>query len=257
MHFRKAYTDRDEREFENFVLELQNGNGLRMEYETVLDEILNELSYEEKTTDANLGFRRKMAEIAETEWSVVWQQGKLTEESSLVKDVMIEYYKEALNSTQKSAAINAKAAQKGTKPWSATFVSWVVRKTVESTGNKIGFTYAPGHARYVGDARAAYRKKTNNAYQSFSPKKVKPEIGDIICYSRKASKHDTCGTACSHCDIVVAVNATDVHVIGGNTENHIGTRRSGSTVGKKIVALDAKGLIADKKYKDVLKYILK
>lgn len=226
------------------------------EYETLLDEILGELSYEEEAADAGLAFRRKMAEIAETEWNVVWQSGALKENNPLVAAVMTEYYKEALNSSQASAAANAKAARQGTKPWSATFVSWVVRKTEESTGRKIGFTHATGHARYVGAARVAYRKKAGNSFQSFSPKKVKPETGDIICYSRKPGPHDTCGSACSHCDIVVAVHANEVHVIGGNTEDHFGGQGS-STVGKKKVALDANGFIADKKYTDVLKYILK
>src|SRR3546814_21037310 len=59
-------------------------------------------------------------------------------------------------------------------PWSATFVSWVMRRAQVH-----GFNGSASHVNYVRDA---YRTPSGNAYQVANPASARPQPADLLCY---------------------------------------------------------------------------
>ena len=116
-------------------------------------------------------------------------------------------------------------------PWSAAFVSWVMRRA-----GLPGFTGSPSHVNYV---REAYRNPDGNAYQVQDPRSGRPERGDMLCYVRVPSR--TYGFADlaamlsmatndglnMHCDIVVGANQNNdrlAYLVGGNVQQGVTMR---------------------------------
>src|SRR3546814_14190993 len=67
-------------------------------------------------------------------------------------------------------------------PWSATFVSWVMRRAQVP-----GFNGSASHVNYVRDA---YRDPSGNAYQVANPASARPQPGDLLCYVRVAARSE-------------------------------------------------------------------
>ncbi len=116
-------------------------------------------------------------------------------------------------------------------PWSAAFVSWVMRRA-----GLPGFTGSPSHVNYV---REAYRNPEGNAYQVQDPRSGRPERGDMLCYVRVPSRiygfADLAGMLSSasneglnmHCDIVVGANQNNdrlAYLVGGNVQQGVTMR---------------------------------
>ena len=120
-------------------------------------------------------------------------------------------------------------------PWSAAFVSYVMRKA----GAAQRFKYSAQHSVYIRTAIKA-REQSAKAYGfwGFRLTERAPEVGDLICYSREAGiSYDTQSASYkSHCDIVVSKTATSIRVIGGNV---------GNSVSIKNLKIEANGLLAD------------
>ncbi|HEY8262518.1 MAG TPA: DUF2272 domain-containing protein [Methylosinus sp.] len=133
-------------------------------------------------------------------------------------------------------------------PWSAAFISYVVR----NAGPKYRkFAFAASHSAYSNDAiRAAILGRRDKPFWGFRPSAAKPEIGDIIHRNRDggsvtfdyAENHSEFE---SHADIVVEVTPAVARVIGGNVGNTVSMRRIDQT-GDDIqeYSLDANGYIA-------------
>lgn len=120
-------------------------------------------------------------------------------------------------------------------PWSAAFISYVMR--MAGAGER--FRYAARHAVYIRlavRAREAGAKKAG--FWGYRLEEAKPAVGDLVCYAREPFiSYDTqTDRYKSHADIVVAANATEIQVIGGNV---------GNSVTLKHLALDANGRLAD------------
>lgn len=274
-------------------------------YETVLEDLMNELLYDapnpDLKRDLNLEFRKKAAEIALTEYQLLWDSGRRKETECLVTDVLIGYYVDGLKFKPAYAKQYVREIQCGKKvkqvdpvtkkkkwvdvpcytrknpdevppkcyshAWSATFISWVMRQAIAYTGRDINFHYSSSHIWYMSKGKTA-KKKNDSSYPfwTYDVDEVKPEIGDLICFSRPKTKGSECVgglTAanmtsgkgyCSHCDIVVEVTDTEVHTIGGNTEDY---NWGADTVGmKKLpVGTDGKLLTEGKSYVGIIKYI--
>ena len=114
-------------------------------------------------------------------------------------------------------------------PWSAAFVSWVMRRA-----GVPGFNGSPSHVSYV---REAYRNPAQSAYQVVDPRAGKPEPGDLLCYVRVASRTygfaDLASLLSSpngeglnmHCDIVVGARAGNLaYLVGGNVAQAVTLR---------------------------------
>ncbi len=123
-------------------------------------------------------------------------------------------------------------------PWSAAFVSYVMKVAgVEDFG------FSQEHIAYIADAydpSSAHRR-----YRLVAPDRERPEIGDLLCYSREpriASHRDLIaflerggGSLKTHCDIVVGVDLngdSKLYAIGGNLMQ---------TVMMRKLSLNAKG----------------
>jgi hypothetical protein len=269
------------------------------EYETVLDELMSELLYDIPQPDLNLALRKKAAEIALTEYQLLWDSGKRRETECLVTDVLIGYYVEGLKfkpeyakqyvrdiqCARKVKKIDPKTKKKyyvdvpcytrknaddlpkkcHSHAWSAAFISWVMRKAIDSSGRNIDFLYSKAHIWYMSKGKAAKKAKdTSYPFWTYTVDEVKPEIGDLVCFSRPQTKGCVGGLTeknmtsgkgyCSHCDIVVNVTDTEVHTIGGNTEDFAG---ASDTVGMKKLAIgtDGKLITKGKRYVGIIKYI--
>jgi len=115
-------------------------------------------------------------------------------------------------------------------PWSAAFVSYVMRKA-----GVPGFLASPSHIDYVRDA---YLHPDASPYQYLDPVSAKPAGGDLLCYVRApgrvygyegliAAMSAGNGGLNMHCDIIVAVNPDNdgkVYLIGGNVQQGVTMR---------------------------------
>ena len=123
-------------------------------------------------------------------------------------------------------------------PWSAAFVSWVMRQA-----GIPGFTASSRHVDYV---RAAARA-SSGPYRLVAPQQAPPAAGDLLCYVRgqpRAMGHpgllgilgrDAAGLP-MHCDIVVAAQDGMAWLVGGNVQQSVALR---------MLRLDAQGRFAD------------
>src|SRR5690606_29271677 len=128
-------------------------------------------------------------------------------------------------------------------PWSAAFVSWVMRRA-----RVPGFSGSASHVNYV---RSAYRDPTGNAYQVANPASARPQPGDLLCYVRSTSRiHGFGGLAgllssneaglAMHCDIVVAAspdNDGTAYLVGGNVLDGVTMRLLPRTPGGQFADL--------------------
>lgn len=133
-------------------------------------------------------------------------------------------------------------------PWSATFVSYVMRRAQVP-----GFS---GSASHVGYVRNAYRNGQNNAYQIASPVSTAPAPGDLLCYVRVSARVYGFGGLASllsasddglnmHCDIVAAVNPggdRTAYLIGGNVLDGVTLRKLALTPGGQFDNLPVRGV---------------
>jgi hypothetical protein len=116
-------------------------------------------------------------------------------------------------------------------PWSAAFISWIMRKA----GAGSAFAYNAAHGPYIRAARENRYAGNDNPFRAFRISEASPRPGDIVCNSRNATKNfDRIDGPGYHCDVVVERRANEIDVIGGNVSD---------TVGKKTLRLDAKGQI--------------
>jgi len=114
-------------------------------------------------------------------------------------------------------------------PWSAAFVSWVMRRAGVPR-----FTVSGGHFDYV---RAARRDPANSPYLFQEPTAATPAVGDLLCYVRTGRVHGYEGLVraidggasglAMHCDVVVATNPggdAKAYLVGGNVQQAVTMR---------------------------------
>ncbi len=170
-------------------------------------------------------FAREVVDITVGEWNF-WQQGSAKETDN-------GYYQRVGEYWQVGTGLNYDGRDTDV-PWSAAFTSWVMKTA--GAGNE--FNYNASHSRYIvptienrksGDLNAGFVGWRLNEYA--------PTLGDLVCYARQSGVgYDTPAPYQSHCDVVVAVNATNIEVIGGNVSN---------SVTKKTVPIDFNGYVDD------------
>ena len=115
-------------------------------------------------------------------------------------------------------------------PWSAAFISWVMRKA-----GVPGFRASASHITYVRDA---YQRPESSAYHFVDPAHAKPATGDLLCYVRNGYRmygYEGLSSVVSagnaglemHCEIVVAANPgndSTAYLIGGNVQQAVTMR---------------------------------
>lgn len=108
-------------------------------------------------------------------------------------------------------------------PWSAAFISWIVRK---GGPDYTGFHFAAAHARYVNQAIKAKGEGAVAPFWGYRLNEHPVQLGDLICQWRTnpvtydfARTHDA---FFSHCDVVVEIDGAGVRALGGNNSQTVG-----------------------------------
>jgi len=119
-------------------------------------------------------------------------------------------------------AAGGRAGLWGCQPWSAAFLSFVLRATGVDA---VDFPPSSAHWAYV-DAllHTSDRWGTRAPFRAHDPEKHPPAPGDIVCFDRSrarlpglaARRAEAGRPRPMHCDIVVATAAGEVTVVGGN-----------------------------------------
>lgn len=113
-------------------------------------------------------------------------------------------------------------------PWSAAFISFVVRQaSIDHIGYR-RFEFASSHSKYIHDAiqRAGQPDAPFHGFRLFERL---PQLGDLVARSREepisfeqAAASDSFK---SHTDIIVAIHADAAYGIGGNVSNSVSVTR--------------------------------
>lgn len=148
--------------------------------------------------------------------------GNLRETDAAATPILQQYYREGAGTDVPAQDLQSTTWQ-ASHPWSAVFVSWVMR----TAGAGTSFRYSPAHQSYI---RAARRNRldgnTASPFWAFRPTEVAPQVGDLVCASRANSgaTYDNIGDAQgrpTHCDIVTEIRPRSLRVIGGNVRQNV------------------------------------
>jgi hypothetical protein len=183
-----------------------------------------------------LTVRTNAVALANQEWNR-WNQGKTKESSTAMRPVLKDYWATGTGSERRES--NWWSAV----PWSAAFISWVMKKS--GAGND--FKYSAGHSVYTAAAKENAIKNNKNLFKAYPITKVAPRLGDIVCKSRDGSgaTYDNITPGMNtHCDIVTDIQPNSISVVGGNVSD---------SVSKKSVSTAADGKIAARDYFAVIR----
>lgn len=137
----------------------------------------------------------------------------------------------------------ASTAQPVSEPWSAAFISFIVKKAAIAKS----FEFSGRHTDYLSDSKRAFLAgDATRAYWAVRLDQQPLRVGDMVaayrtggvCGTKVRSYDSLPGDFCSHCDVVVAVREGKASTLGGNVSN---------TVKLTEVALTADGRASDGK----------
>jgi peptidoglycan hydrolase-like protein with peptidoglycan-binding domain len=164
----------------------------------------------------------EIVRVAKTELGR-WHDGKkLRETDSEAVPVLQRYYREGVKMNLSAAELQDKKWQQA-HPWSAVFISYVMR----TAGAGSAFRYSPAHQDYIAAARRnRLDNVTSNPFWAYRADEVVPQVGDLVCNARgnSGATYDNIGDKQrrkTHCDIVVAVSPGKLRVIGGNVHDNV------------------------------------
>jgi len=133
-------------------------------------------------------------------------------------------------------------------PWSAAFVSYVIRQAGVTTD---AFHFSNAHRAYIYDAFATNAAELTNTagkqiYRACPVTTTRPRVGDLICHQREpalagasdaavrerirtelASKADTRSVRRTHCDVIAHIDRLDhkMYIISGNVYHAVSARK--------------------------------
>ena len=183
-----------------------------------------------------LAVRNNAVALATQEWNR-WNQGRTKESDPRMRSVLEDYWRNG------AGYMPTEANWWEAVPWSAAFISWVMKKA----GAGKDFNYSAGHSYYTAAAKENAIKNNNNMFKAYPITKVAPRVGDIVCAARASSGatyENIRGGMNTHCDIVTSVQPNKLSVIGGNVDN---------TVSQKPVTTDSNGRINAKDFFAVIR----
>ena len=173
-----------------------------------------------------LGFRTEIVRIAEREWGRWHVNGtKLVETDPAMTSVLQGYYRTGIGRAVDAVDLQD-AGWQFAHPWSAVFISWVMR----TAGAGRRFAYSAAHQRYIAAAKAnRLGADVDNPVWAFPIGELAPAAGDLACKGRRNSgasyENIDDGPRQSHVDVVVAVDGDAVMTIGGNVDQTVGRKR--------------------------------
>lgn len=160
------------------------------------------------------GFVSNLKSVAESEYKF-WKENGFVETSAGAKERLRKYWEEGTGNKWNGDT---------TTPWSAAFISYVMKKG----GAGSDWKYSPAHADYI-KATIKNRKENNsNPFKAYKPNEVKLAIGDLVGAPRGKTKDVTYDNALnyknsagqprfeSHTDLVVNIKNGYAETLGGN-----------------------------------------
>jgi LAS superfamily LD-carboxypeptidase LdcB len=193
-------------------------------------------------TPAAAGLRGRIVATALAEWQKWNAGGRRTETDPRMRAILADYWKTGAGVNVRESDLGSTPFQ-ASHPWSAAFISWVMKKA----GAGPAFRYSAAHAVYTAAARQNRLTNNGNPFQAFRVSEAAPALGDLVCKSRAGSgaTYDNVRAGMkTHCDVVVAVAPGQITVVGGNVEN---------SVSRKTVRTNAAGLLTDPEYFAVIR----
>lgn len=179
-------------------------------------------------------FKRKVLFQSNTE-SKKWEEFNETDPAT--SEIIQDYWARGANLDYSISEIENPEWQ-NTHPWSAAFISWVMK--VSGAGRE--FLYSSRHADYVRDSIQQKQLESKAKFKGYRLTEKKPEVTDIVCKRRlnsQATYDNVPVNSTLHCDIVTKVNKKDIEVVGGNIYNK---------VNKANLTLDDKGYLNQTDY---------
>jgi hypothetical protein len=157
--------------------------------------------------------RDAIVRVATEEW-IRWGRGTVNEREPSIHGVLQDYWR---------TGAGTQLTEPGwwsTYPWSAAFISWVLRKA--GAGDR--FRYSAEHAAYISAAKQNRLTNSSNPIKAYRITEVPPRRGDLVCKSRAGSgaTYDNIrpGMA-THCDIVTELQPGRAITIGGNVSDSV------------------------------------
>ena len=169
-----------------------------------------------------------IARIADEEYRR-WRPGgatALTETNAAASPILREYYRVGVQQTVTDAEMRSTAYQVN-HPWSAVFISYVMRK---AGAGPTAFKYSTAHQSYIREARAnRLNKNAASPFWAFRATEIAPAVGDLVCAARANSgaTYDNIADPqmrSTHCDVVTKVEPGRIRVIGGNVSQTVGDK---------------------------------
>ena len=169
----------------------------------------------------------RIASVARGE-QLYWRDGSLRETEPRVSKRLQQYW-EAVGVEVSVEQLQQQEFQ-ASHPWSAAFVSWVVKRA----GGGDDFAYSAAHWRYVAAAKQNRLANNDNPFNAYRIAECKVGVGDIVVKRRGTSTatydniergHQT------HGDIVLAVSDSKALTVGGNVGNTVSVTEVNLTTG--------------------------
>jgi peptidoglycan hydrolase-like protein with peptidoglycan-binding domain len=186
-------------------------------------------------------FRQRIVRIANQELAR-WGRGRIKETDPRIRRVLQDYWKTGTGADYSDAQLGDSSFQTD-HPWSAAFISWVMK----TAGAGPAFKYSSAHSTYTRWAKDNRVGNADNPFKAYRTTEIVPQVGDIICRSRAGSgaNYDNIRPGMkTHCDIVTEVRPGGLIAIGGNVAN---------SVSQKTLRTDAGGRLADPNYFAVIR----
>lgn len=175
--------------------------------------------------------RQRIVSLANQEL-VRWGNGKIKELDPRTRRALQDYWSTGAGIRYWENQLADPAFQRD-HPWSAAFISWIMKTA--GAGN--AFKYSSSHATYIRAAKDNCVANNDNPFKAYRISEVVPRIGDVVCKSRSGSgaTYDNIRPGMkTHCDIVTGVRPGNIVTVGGNVNN---------SVAQKVVRTDTDGRI--------------
>jgi flagellum-specific peptidoglycan hydrolase FlgJ len=185
--------------------------------------------------------RQRIVRLA-TQELARWNNGAIKETDPRLRKTLQDYWKTGAGVSYSEDQLAARAFQNA-HPWSAAFISWVMKTA--GAGN--AFKYSPSHAVYIRAAKDNRVANNDNPVKAYRITELAPQVGDLICKSRSGSgaTYDNIRPGMeTHCDIVTDVRPRSILTVGGNVND---------SVAQKTLRTDANGAIAEPNYFAVIR----
>jgi hypothetical protein len=180
-------------------------------------------------------FRQRIVRIANQELAR-WGNGTIKETDPKVRQALQDYWKIGTGNNYSDAQLGDPNFQND-HPWSAAFISWVMK----TAGAGSAFKYSSAHSTYTRWAKDN-RVSNANPFKAYRMSELAPQVGDIVCKRRAgsgATYENIRPGMKTHCDIVTEVRPGRLVTIGGNVSN---------SVARKTPHTDPRGFLSDPDY---------